>query len=177
MWQSTKNWFKKNKAYLISLLSISVGIGLTLAAICFFFPAVLMAISTFTLFTLAPFAFLSAVQLPIALLSLGAIATGISFGAIILGTLLVKQLTTIGKHVMALFVKNETELSLNPQASPYLNNDLRSSSSDSFDEDEHDEEFCQNDISSSSDKDDEPEESETEIIKANDAPIGAGFAP
>lgn len=106
MWELLKQWYNEHRVLAGLLLLISIGIGLLSVGICIFFPPVLLGIASFTLFGIMPFAFLTVIQLPLALLSLGAIAAVVTFAISAGGALIINQLLSIAPHVWGLCGNN-----------------------------------------------------------------------
>lgn len=156
MWDKIKEWYKQNKGYLTTLLIGSLVIGLGITLLSFFCPPVLAAFAGISLFGITPLAFLTALYLPVAALTLGSIVTGVAFAAILGGIVVWKQLIDIGKHVYSHFESKEAgNADVNDQETyNYLMEHLEGEKSESF-EMEDDEEF--NDYSTSdSFEDDKP---------------------
>lgn len=124
MWSRIKTWFQNNKSYLLSLIVLSVTAGIVAAGLCFFFPSALAAISSITIWGLAPFAFLATISLPLALITLGAAGAAITFGLSIVITAVAKQLFSIGNHIFILFNSNKNK-EIIAGTSPYSNNYLQ----------------------------------------------------
>ncbi|MCL9682987.1 hypothetical protein [Legionella maioricensis] len=155
MWRWIKEWYKRNRVPFAIFLGASMGIGLLIAAVCLFSPAALAAFATLTLGGVTPLSFLTAIHLPLALLALAAITSGVAFGAITIGVLVMKQFTTIGRHLWALH-GGEKQPQTNPLTSGtyhYLQAHLHGT--DSYME-EYDEEY--NEINSSNSSDEEEQE-------------------
>ncbi len=102
-----KKWYNRNRSYLQVLLFASGVVGLIVTGICFCFPSVLVACASLTVFGVTPLAFLMAMHLPLALLTLTGIMTGMTFCAIATGIVVVKQLARMGAHVYALCAEEE----------------------------------------------------------------------
>ncbi len=127
MWELLTQWFNKHRVLVGWLLLISIGMGLLTAGACFFFPSALVSIASFTLFGIIPFAFLTAIQLPLALLSLGAITAVVAFGITAGGVLVINQLISMAPHLWSLFDEQTTKSPDRPvnESYSYLKTHLR----------------------------------------------------
>ncbi|HAT7855609.1 TPA: lpg2885 family Dot/Icm T4SS effector [Legionella pneumophila] len=155
MWDKIKEWYKNNKSYLTMLLIGSAVVGLSVTFLALFFPPVLAAFASISIFGMAPLAFLTSLHLPLAVLTLGCIVTGAAFGAILGGLVAWKQSISIAKHVYSYFGhKQEHHVEINEEDTyRYLMGHLEGEASESF-EVEVDEEF--NDYTSTDSAEDRP---------------------
>ncbi|KTD34360.1 hypothetical protein Lmor_1757 [Legionella moravica] len=152
MWSIINEWFKRNKSYLTMLFLSSLTVGLLAGILSVIFPPVLFAFSTITLFGITPLAFLTTLPSPLAALALSAIMVGISAGVLAPGIMVVKQLTTIGIHLYALFTheeQHETDI-LTTGTYNYFNQYFQPDSYDYVEKDD-DEEFYELSSDNSSD--------------------------
>lgn len=135
MWDKIKGWYQRNKSYLAMLFIASLGVGLVTAGICIFFPAALTAFASVTLLGLAPLAFLNTLPFGLAVFALSSIMTGISFGAIAAGIIVMQQLSTIGAHIYELFKEEKAQdnETLYESSHDYLNRHLQPERSRSID--------------------------------------------
>ncbi|HHV7783635.1 TPA: lpg2885 family Dot/Icm T4SS effector [Legionella pneumophila] len=148
MWDKIKEWYKNNKSYLTMLLIGSAVVGLSVTFLALFFPPVLAAFASISIFGMAPLAFLTSLHLPLAVLTLGCIVTGAAFGAILGGLVAWKQSISIAKHVYSYFDhKQDHQVEISEEDTyRYLMDHLEGEPGESF-EAEVDEEF--NDYTSS----------------------------
>lgn len=171
MWLKIKEWCMRNRAYLATLFVASLVIGLIIATLCTFFPPALAAIAGITIFGMAPLAFLTAISFPFAVFTLSSIMTSISFGVIAGGIVVMKQLSTIGAHILELFNGEKEPKKEEPGyvSYDYFSKYLKPKSTLTFVEDEYDEDY---DVSSEHpsevDRDKKPTQSQTvEFIPDN----------
>ena len=119
MWELLKQWFNEHRVLIGWLLLISVGMGLFTAGACFFFPSVLVSIASFALFGITPFAFLTAIQLPLALIALGVITAVVAFGITAGGALIINQLISLVPHLWGLCDEQTTKSEDHPVNESY----------------------------------------------------------
>lgn len=130
MWARIKEWVHGNKNNLLLILSASLLIGVGTALMGFFFPSFLVALSSFVILGVTPFSFLTSMSLPIALMALGSISTGLSMCFIPLGEFVFNQLMSIGQHVFDLINKEPEIFTGGPL---YQNQYLQPKNDDSYD--------------------------------------------
>ncbi|CEG58945.1 hypothetical protein [Legionella fallonii] len=140
MWDLLTQWYNENRVLVGLFLLISIGIGLLITGACFFFPSLLVNLASLTFWGMTPLAFLPMIQLPLALLVLGAITTTAAFAVGIGGSLIVNQLVSMGGHLWSLFAKETTTPKEQPmnESYSYLQTHLRTTSDyveEVFDED------------------------------------------
>ncbi|BCA97047.1 hypothetical protein TUM19329_34080 [Legionella antarctica] len=102
MWRLIQEWYKTNQVSLGIVVGASIGMGVISASTCLFFPSALFALSALTFLGVTPLFFLTTMNLPLAVLTVATIMTGVTFGAITVGVLVMKQLIHIGRHVWGL---------------------------------------------------------------------------
>jgi hypothetical protein len=136
------DWFKKNEIHLAMLVFASLTASIGFAGLTVLFPSLLIACSGFSFFGITPLAFLTTINVPLAVLALGTIMSGVNFVALTAIFMLTKQFCSIGMHVYSSFrgervvpVETSTESSYD-----FLKKYLRMESSEFF-EDDDDEEY------------------------------------
>ena len=154
MWSIINEWFKRNKPYLTMLFLSSLVVGLLVASISIIFPSVIVAFSSLTLFGIAPLAFLTTLNAPLAVFTLSAIMMGISAVVIAPGIMVVNQLINIGVHIYSLFAgeDNQEVEDITTNSYDYLNKYLQPEFYE-YGEEDDDEEF--HELVSDSSSDDE----------------------
>jgi hypothetical protein len=143
MWDNIKDWYHRNKSYLVTLLLASLGVGLGTACICLALPAALPVFASISLLGFIPLAFLNAIPFALAVLALSAIMVAVSFAAIAVSIVVLQQLASISINLYEL-VSAEDGPSVPPLESSheYLRRHLkvepsslrRQNSDDEFDE-------------------------------------------
>ncbi|KTD57528.1 hypothetical protein [Legionella shakespearei] len=130
MWDKIKDWYHRNKSYLVTLLLASLGVGLGTACICLAFPAALPVFASISLLGLIPLAFLDTIPFALAVLALSAIMVAVSFAAVAVSIVVLKQLASISINLYEL-VSGEGETSEVPLESShdYLRRHLQVESS------------------------------------------------
>lgn len=102
-----KEWIKDNKDKIFLALSISLAIGIGIALFACFVPTFFVAVTGFSIWGIAPFAFLTQLSLPLATLALGSILSGMSLLLFPVVGFISNQLITIGFHLHGLMNREE----------------------------------------------------------------------
>lgn len=138
MWQKIKNssfarWISKYPSPVVILIvaaSVSLSVGILIAGLSYFLPALLAGIAGITILGFAPLAFLSTLSLPLALLSIAGIMSGLTFSCL----MVLNQIVNISYRIANIFTDEEEEVPL--PGSPYDNKYLKKiSRTTSFNED------------------------------------------
>ena len=101
------NWYKKNKAYVNTVLVSAGTIGMVASALCLLFPVSLTFLASMTLFGGAPFTFLATLPLLLSSSLVGVIASVFSGMGMALGIAVTKQGQLFARHFSTLFANKE----------------------------------------------------------------------
>lgn len=128
MWNELQKWYQLNRDHLKIFLITSLVTGGLIASLGLIFPSVMSFYASLSLIG-ASLSFLTVWPLPLSVLALGTIASGIIFTALCLGAVVLKQLVTIGEQTLSSLSHAEKEqlsgLPTEEHSYHYLMNHLR----------------------------------------------------
>lgn len=142
MLKRIKKWFQKNQTYFKLLLLGAIASGFIIPALALFYPAFFIILTRS-----APLAFMTMMNFPLALLTLGLISIPTVLVAGISSAFLLNQLHTISYHVALLFQQKKTK-ALELYDSPLYMHRYLKAEKPYLNKNDHDDELYQKNFSS-----------------------------